>query len=79
MPPRHSDATIPQAEEIIVSTKRVACDGGGGALGHPLVYMEMGDDNSVECKYCDRVFVMAADVLEGHGYVDPAARTAEEH
>lgn len=45
-------------EVIIVSSKRVACDGGGGALGHPLVYMEMGDQTFVECGYCDRRFVL---------------------
>ena len=36
MPPRHPDAIIPPPEEIVVSTKRVACDGGGGALGQGL-------------------------------------------
>lgn len=78
MSPRPTTAIIPPSEEIIVSNKRVACDGGGGALGHPLVYMEMGEDTSVECTYCDRRFVLAADHAE-HGYHDPAARPAEEH
>lgn len=41
---------------IVVSTKRVACDGGGGALGHPKTYLDMGQDTEVTCKYCDRVF-----------------------
>ena len=45
-------------ETIEVETTRVACDGGGGALGHPLVYMEMGDSPFVECGYCDRRFVL---------------------
>ena len=79
MPPRHIDAIAPQAEEIIVSQKRVACDGGGGALGHPLVYMEMGEDNSVECTYCDRRFVLAADAHDESEYLDPAARPPEAH
>lgn len=51
----------------IVTQRRVACDGGGGALGHPKVWMDMGQDNTVECKYCDRVFALdpnAAD--DGH-------------
>ena len=48
-------------EVIEVESTRVACDGGGGALGHPLVYMEMGDSGFVECGYCDRRFV-----LKGH-------------
>lgn len=52
-------------EVILVDTKRVVCDGGGGALGHPRVYMEMGADDFVECGYCDRRFQLrVAD--EGH-------------
>ncbi|WP_420871276.1 zinc-finger domain-containing protein [Marinicauda algicola] len=34
------------------------CDGGGGALGHPRVYYELGDEGFVECGYCDRRFVL---------------------
>ena len=45
-------------EVISVESTRVACDGGGGALGHPLVFMEMGDSDFVECGYCDRRFVL---------------------
>lgn len=45
-------------EIIIVETKTVSCDGGGGALGHPVVWYEMGDEDYVECKYCDRRFVL---------------------
>lgn len=46
-------------ETIVVDNTRVACDGGGGALGHPKVYLEMGDENFVECGYCDRRFVLS--------------------
>jgi len=45
-------------EIIEVETTRVACDGGGRALGHPKVYLEMGDEDFVECPYCDRRFVL---------------------
>ena len=45
-------------EEIVVRTRRVACDGVGGALGHPRVWLEMGESGSVECPYCDRRFVL---------------------
>ena len=65
MPPRHADAIIPPPEAIVVSTKRVACDGGGGALGHPLVYMDMGGDDFVECGYCDRRFVLKGGPADG--------------
>lgn len=44
-------------ETIYVDGHRVACDGGGGALGHPKVYYEMGSDHEVECLYCGRLFV----------------------
>ncbi len=79
MPPRHLDAPFPQAEEVRVTQKRVACDGGGGALGHPLVYMEMGEDDFVECTYCDRRFVLVADAQDDSHYLDPAARPPEAH
>lgn len=52
-------------EIIEVETTRVACDGGakglGAALGHPKVYLEMGDEDFVECPYCDRRFVLKAE------------------
>ena len=52
-------------EIIEVDSSRVACDGIGGGLGHPRVYLEMGDENFVECPYCDRRFVLAKDAGEG--------------
>jgi len=45
-------------EVFTVDSTRVACDGSGGALGHPRVYLEMGDENFVDCGYCDRRFVL---------------------
>ena len=45
-------------ETIEVETRVVACDGGNAALGHPRVYLNMGDDAFVECPYCDRRFVL---------------------
>ncbi|MCD8496972.1 MAG: zinc-finger domain-containing protein [Alphaproteobacteria bacterium] len=35
----------------------VSCDGGGGALGHPKVWYTFDGQDSVECGYCDRLFV----------------------
>lgn len=57
---------IPPAEIVSVRTKRVKCDGGGPATGHPRVWMDMGEDTFVECKYCDRRFVLAAEAQEIH-------------
>lgn len=44
-------------EVIFVPSKRVRCDGGGGALGHPVVYYDMGEEAFVECLYCDRRYI----------------------
>ena len=56
--PEVANAT-PPPEVIVVRSKRVACDGVGGALGHPRVWLEMGEADFVECPYCDRRFVLA--------------------
>jgi uncharacterized Zn-finger protein len=50
---------IPPTEIVEVNETRVACDGTGGALGHPKVYLEMGTEDFVECGYCDRRFVLS--------------------
>ena len=49
---------LPAPETIVVRSGRVSCDGVGGALGHPRVYLEMGEATFVECPYCDRRFVL---------------------
>jgi uncharacterized Zn-finger protein len=49
-------------EVVVVRSRRVACDGVGGALGHPRVWLEMGEADFVECSYCDRRFVLAKGV-----------------
>ncbi len=59
-PPPQS--VIPPPEVVTVRSRRVACDGVGGALGHPRVWLEMGEADFVECGYCDRRFVLAAGV-----------------
>ncbi len=52
----------PPAEVIEVETTKVACDGGGGALGHPMIYIPLGADGTGECGYCDRKFVLKAGI-----------------
>ena len=59
---------MPETEppEIVeTDTREVACDGGGGALGHPKVYLNMGHDSFVECPYCDRRFELKAAASHG--------------
>ncbi len=56
-----SPLMVEPPEEIVVRSHRISCDGVGGALGHPRVYMEMGAEGFVECGYCDRKFVLSHD------------------
>lgn len=45
----------------VVSTtaNRVSCNGGGGALGHPQIWLTLGEDGRVTCPYCSKQFVKA--------------------
>ena len=45
-------------ETIEVDSPQVVCDGGGGALGHPRVFLNMGEKNEIDCPYCGRRFVL---------------------
>ncbi len=58
MSEERSTPAVPPPEVTQVSTHRVACDGPGGPLGHPRVWLEIGDRGWVECPYCDRRFVL---------------------
>ena len=40
-----------------VETTVVGCDG-GGALGHPLVYLNMEGRGAIDCPYCGRKYVL---------------------
>ena len=47
-----------EAPEIIeVETTKVCCDGGGGALGHPRVFLNLTAEGKIECPYCSRLYV----------------------
>ena len=59
-PPVDPVSALEPAEVITVDSHRVWCDGGVGALGHPRVYMEMGDSGYVVCGYCGRRYVLGA-------------------
>ena len=54
-------------EAIPVESPVVACDGGGGALGHPRVYLNMGDKSEIDCPYCGRHYVLKGGA-HGHGH-----------
>jgi len=53
------DFTKPEIINVENDADGVACDGGGGALGHPKVWYAFDGKKQVECMYCDRVFVKA--------------------
>lgn len=66
-------------EVIYVSTDVVACNGGGGALGHPRVFLNLSAEGKIECPYCSRLFVheskrgqpIAAGPVAGHQEAAP--------
>ncbi len=59
--PAETAGPIAAPEVVEVRTSRIACDGVGGPLGHPRVYLEIGAEPFVECPYCDRRFVLVAE------------------
>jgi uncharacterized Zn-finger protein len=44
-------------ETIYIDEMVAACNGGGGPLGHPRVYLNLAPSGKVECPYCSRLFV----------------------
>ena len=48
-------------QPIRATSSTVACDGGGGPLGHPAVYLKFGREREIVCPYCSRRFVLEAD------------------
>ena len=54
-PSRQTELPPPEVE--VVTTLRVACDGAGGALGHPRVWLTIDPKAGfVDCGYCDKRF-----------------------
>jgi uncharacterized Zn-finger protein len=47
-------------ETIYINETVAACNGGGGVLGHPRVFLNLGRDGKIECPYCSRLFVNRA-------------------
>jgi uncharacterized Zn-finger protein len=52
-------------ETIETDKTRSACDG-GGALGHPRVFLDMGHSGHVDCPYCGRQFVLTGEAAASH-------------
>ena len=49
------------SEVYFVEERIVSCDGGGGALGHPRIYLSLEGESEVECPYCGRRYVLATE------------------
>lgn len=47
-------------ETIVIDDDSIACDG-GGALGHPRVFLRIGRDGRVDCPYCGCRYVRRAE------------------
>lgn len=47
----------PEVIEVSGDADEVRCDGGNGALGHPMVWYSFDGRDRVECAYCDRLFL----------------------
>ena len=57
-----ADQSVASSSNVIVTNQsRVACNGGGGSLGHPQVWLTLGTDGKVTCPYCSQVFVAAVE------------------
>jgi uncharacterized Zn-finger protein len=66
--PQKGRPMLDTLETILVDRPVVGCDGGGGPLGHPLVYLKLGSNGEAVCPYCSRRFIL-----------DPDARRADAH
>lgn len=53
-------------ETVTVNTPTLYCDGDSGPLGHPRVYLTLDAAGKVDCPYCGKRFVLAADA-KAHG------------
>ncbi|MBA3813377.1 MAG: zinc-finger domain-containing protein [Alphaproteobacteria bacterium] len=48
-------------EPIETKDSVIKCDGGGGVLGHPVIYLNLGKEEKIVCPYCSRCFIMATE------------------
>ena len=55
------EGPLAETVEVPQGTRRVSCDGGGGALGHPVIWLTLTMQSTgsalAVCPYCSRRFV----------------------
>jgi hypothetical protein len=64
---------MPSRAQFVDDTM-ASCDG-GGALGHPKVYLNLAPSEKAECPYCSRLFVNRA-MTAGSESGEPATASA---
>jgi uncharacterized Zn-finger protein len=42
------------AEIIKINDRSLHCDGGGKPLGHPRIFLNMGEADYIDCPYCGK-------------------------
>ncbi len=57
---------VNETEEV--ETTVVACDGGSGPNGHPLVYLNMEGKSEITCPYCSKNFTLKEGASGGSGH-----------
>jgi NADH dehydrogenase (ubiquinone) Fe-S protein 6 len=76
---------IEPPETTLTDSPRVRCDGaqdirGGVALGHPRVWLEIGEEGFVDCGYCDRRFVLRGGAAERSNHeLEPGSLFPEDN
>ena len=59
--PQSQQSTFGEVSHVPAGTSRVSCDGGGGALGHPQIWLTLttgpGGTAQATCPYCSRQFI----------------------
>ena len=65
--PSITPADIAPAEIIHVDERSVPCDGGGGPLGHPRVWLRLMGGEAT-CPYCSRKYILTEGAGDDHGH-----------
>jgi len=52
-------------ETIYVKKTTIACDGDGGALGHPRVFLNVGKNIETVCPYCSKTYKLSDNAKTG--------------
>ena len=55
-------------ETSYVETVTVSCDGGGGHLGHPRVFLSLEEHGEIDCPYCSHRFILAEGANQAAGH-----------